>query len=386
MPQKLKKEFNLMVVAGELSGDQHAAKFIQALQQSDASFNICGMGMESMRHAGVRLLADASDIAVTGFAEVIRYYPKIRRRIKQLKSELENNPPDLIILVDYPGFNLALAKFAQQLDIKVLYYISPKIWAWNFRRIKKIAQRVTMMAVIFPFEEKIFQQHHIPVRYVGHPLVDEAYRAEILPYKGDIEPRHPGPIQHILLLPGSRQSEIRQHLPLLLKTAKQLQQTRPNLEFSLLAAPGIALHHLQEAIQESGLDCKISNDVYQIAPKIDFAIATSGTVTLQLALCRVPMIIIYKPKWLTYWIAKLILKTHIGLPNILSDTLIVTEMAHYALTPEQLCDAVLAEINHPERIAAMRSALANVSQRLGHQGASENLAQLVYEMLATEKQ
>ena len=376
-----KEKTHVVIIAGELSGDQHAASLIEALKQKEVNFSFHGMGMSAMEAADVELIEDATDTAVVGLFEVIRYFPKINRKLNNLKRFLVEHPPHLLILVDYPQFNLTLAKTAHRLGIKILFYISPKVWAWRRGRVNRIAYLVDAIAVIFPFEEAIYQQVNLPVRYVGNPLVDEAYAHGILPRKAHSRASGKTP-KRILLLPGSRISEISRILPVLCQSAKRLQQSQLDVCFSLLLAPNIDRDWVNSYIQTAALQCPLETDTHAAMQQADFAIAASGTATLQLAIHTCPMVVTYKTNWLSYAIAiRLSLIEHFSLPNILAKKCIVPEIIQDAATAEAISNTVLSIIQSPEKMETMRRDLATITDLLGPDGTSKRLANFVCEMI-----
>ncbi len=288
-----------MIVAGEASGDLHGADLVKTLTQRRPDCGFFGMGGPAMREAGVELLADASELAVVGLFEVLAHYPRIRRALRRLERTLQDRRPDLLILVDYVEFNLQLARCAKRLGIKVLFYISPQVWAWRSRRVKKIGARVDRMAVLFPFEVEIYQRHGIPVTYVGHPLVSHAQpsmgRDEVLQGFGLDALR---PI--VGLLPGSRRIEIKRLLPLLIDTAALLQGRIPDAQFLLPLASTLDASDVAPYLPEDRGIAVIQGHTYDVMQVCDALIAAAGTATLEAALIGTPMAIVYKVSPLSY--------------------------------------------------------------------------------------
>ncbi len=371
----------IMLVAGEPSGDQHGAKLVTVLQGKQKDFSFQGMGMGCMEAAGVKLIADATDTAVNGLFEVIRYYPKIKRKLGLLKKALEHDPPDLLVLIDYPEFNLILAETAHRLGIKTLFYISPQVWAWRRGRVKKIARIIDAMAVILPFEEQFYQHTSLAVHYVGHPLVDEAYAHHILPQPSPAPYQRNHVPRKILLLPGSRQSEIKRLLPVLCGAAQHLQQQHAELQFELLVAPGIDADRIRHYLHIADFNCTLANDHYAAMQRADLAITSSGTVTLQLALCGTPMVVIYRLNHLSYFLARILVRIpHIALPNILAGKAIVPELIQYQATAGNIEKHASAIMRSAERRHAMRQDLHRVANSLGPSGTSQRVAELVCSM------
>jgi lipid-A-disaccharide synthase len=321
----------VMLVAGEASGDLHAAKLAAGVlaQRSDVRF--FGIGGNEMRKAGVDVLIDSAELAVVGLLEVLAHRKVIFGALNQMRELLRREPPDLVILTDYPDFNLRLAQTAKQLGIKVLYYISPQVWAWREGRVKTIRERVDMMAVVFPFEEKFYQEHQVPVRYVGHPLNEEVVASaerDILLQEFGLEPKK----KTVGLFPGSRQSEIRRLLPIILESARQLKKLHPELQFLLPVASTLSAHDINPYLadyQELAITM-INSRSYDVMQACDAIITVSGTVTLEIALLGKPMVIINKLAWLSYHIVKRLFKlNYIGLCNIVANERLVPELIQH---------------------------------------------------------
>ncbi|MDO8953454.1 MAG: lipid-A-disaccharide synthase [Gammaproteobacteria bacterium] len=338
----------ILFVAGEASGDAHASEVAKALKLQQPGITLVGIGGQKMREAGVEIIFDASEIAVVGIVEVIKHYPAIKRAWNKAVDQLKNHRPDLIILVDYPGFNLRLAKLAKQMGIKVLYYISPQIWAWHQSRITKIKQTVDHMAVIFPFEVAFYSKANIPVTYVGSPLAESVIpigkdnaKRQIIPslLEGEGQGEGASPFPIIGLLPGSRKSEISRLMPLLLESAKALKAIYPNAQFLLPIASTLSEADFQQFLPPpiagevdmrslSGEGIRIiKNNSHAAIEACDVIICSSGTVTLEAAILSTPMVLIYKTAKITYELGKRLIKIkYIGLCNILADRPIVPEL------------------------------------------------------------
>lgn len=364
----------VMIVAGEPSGDMHAAALIEALNKTGARFDCFGMGLEQTQRAGLRRLVNARDLSLIGLFEVVAHYPKLRRAYRRLLRALREEAPDLLVLVDYPDFNLKLAGDARHLGVKTLFYISPQVWAWRAGRIKTIAQRVNMMAVVFPFEEKIYRDAGVPVRYVGHPLLEQI--PDLPP------PPRDGNDKNVLLMPGSRAVEIQRLLPTLCRAAVKLAARVPAVRFSLLLAPGVAEAPVREQLAQHGIACElIRENPYAAMRGSDLAITASGTATLQLALCETPMVIVYKVSWPTYWLLKRLVRTpHIGLVNVVAGKRIAPELIQGAAAADAICREAAALLEDSALALRTRRELQDVRRALGDGGGGENLAALVYEM------
>ena len=372
--------YKIMLVAGETSGDMHAANLIAALRSDqsadNAGFDCFGMGLGEMKRAGLRQLVDASELSVIGLFEVIAHYPKLRRAYRRLIRALKEEKPDLLVLIDYAEFNLKLAADAKRLGVKTLFYISPQVWAWRAGRVKTIARRVDTMAVVFPFEEKIYRDANVPVRYVGHPLVERM--RDVAPFR-----KNNAGDKKLLLMPGSRMVEVQRLLPVICRAGADIAARVPSLRCSLLIAPGIPQAYIERQLQEHHLQCElIREDAYAAMCNSDLAITTSGTATLELALCNTPMIIIYKVSWPTYWLLKRLVTTpHIGLVNIISGKAVVPELIQGEANADAIRDRALALLEDPQRLQQMKSDLEQVKRALGDGGTTEKLAELVREMV-----
>ena len=299
MPDTHTADKCIVIVAGETSGDQHGAKLVMSMRATEPDLTFSGVGGPAMQAAGVQLVVDAGKLAVVGITEVLSKLPTVFAALKAVKQLLKKARPALLILIDYPEFNLRIAAAARQLDIPVLYYISPQIWAWRPGRVKRIAACVDHMAVILPFEEEFYREHQVQATFVGHPLLDDSQAC------GTDSGNCPDEDRPVVgLLPGSRAVEIKRHLPVMLEAAANLRQSRPDIRFKLSKAVGLPDDLFKEALSVSDLSgsmCIESCAIEQILTTCDMVVAVSGTVTLQAALCGTPMIIIYKVSPLSYW-------------------------------------------------------------------------------------
>lgn len=375
----------ILISAGEASGDIHAAAVTAAIKKLDSSAEVFGMGGDALRAAGGEVIFDIKDHGVMGFVEVIRKLPAIFKLRSDFGKLMDERKPDCLVVVDYPGFNMKLAKLAHDKGIPVVSYIAPSAWAWNKGRAKKVAKIVDKVACIFPFEYDVYKEAGAPVEFVGHPLVDivhpEMDRQEAEAWAG----KQPGR-KLILLMPGSRLMEIEKNLPTMLAGAKMLKEQMPEVDFVMPRAGTIPKELLEQRIKESGLDVRITEghnyDLFSVA---DLALATSGTVTLEAALCGLGSVILYKTSALTYFIAKLVVNIpYIGLPNIVAGKHILPELLQDDFTPAKLA-ATARELLEPERYAKMKNDLAYVKERLGKHGAVGRVAQLVLKIAEEKK-
>lgn len=376
-----------LIVTGEASGDLHGAKLIQAARQLDPDLKFFGVGGKRMAEAGCEILIPADELAVMGVVEVIARFAVIRRAFRTLVKELQGERrPDLVILIDYPGFNLRLAKEAKAAGVPVLYFISPKVWAWRRGRIHTIAQRVDKLAVIFPFEPEIYQGLGLDVEYVGNPLLDEqgsgCDRASYLQRHG-LDPSRPV----VGLFPGSRNNELKYIFATLVASAEQLRQARPDLQFLLPVASSLSMEDLRQRLPGSNLPVVLVEDnIYDTAGACDAIVSVSGTVTLQIALAGTPMVIIYKAAPLTYALGKRLVKVeHFGLPNIVAGKGIVRELLQDAASPGAISAEILRLLQDADYNREQRNGLELMRQRMGAPGCSARVARIASDMSRGQK-
>ena len=367
----------ILISAGEASGDIHAAAVTAALKQIDSSVEVFGMGGDALRAAGGEVLFDIKDHGVMGFVEVIKKLPDLFKLRSDFARVMDERHPDCLVVVDYPGFNMKLAKVAHDKGIPVVSYIAPSAWAWNKGRAKNVAKIVDKVACIFPFEYDVYKEAGAPVEFVGHPLLDIVKpaweRTEAEAWVGK-QPGHP----LVLLMPGSRLMEIEKMLPNLLAGAKLLKKQLPEVQFAMPRAGTIPLELLQSKIKASGLDIKITEghnyDLFSVA---DLALATSGTVTLEAALCGLPSIIVYRTSALNAFIARRVINIpNIGLPNIVAGRQILPELLQEDFTPANVAKTAV-ELLAPERRPQLEADLAFMKARLGEPRAVKKIAQLI---------
>jgi len=372
----------VMIIAGEASGDQHSARLVEAVHAVDPSVEFFGIGGESMRKAGVEIIVDSAEMAVVGLVEIWAHRKVIFGALAKMREILKNDPPDLLFLTDYPEFNLRLAKTAKQLNIKVLFYISPQIWAWRQWRVKKIRSLVDMMAVIFPFELDFYHQHNVPVRFVGHPLADEVHasaeRDQLFTEFGLDNSR---PV--IGLFPGSRQSEVKRLMPIIIETAKQLKRLKPEIQFLLPIASTLKAEIFANYIDtDTPAINMIENRSYDVMASCDAIVTVSGTVTLEIALIGTPMVIINRISSLSYLIAKQLVKVdHIGLCNIVAGKRVVPEMIQYDAKPEKITEELIKMLTQTDYRQSIKNELKKVRARLSSNSETSNLAELTLNLL-----
>jgi len=377
------KPLTICFSAGESSGDQHAANMFLEMKKCRSDIKGMGMGGAKMAEAGIDIRYDSAPIAVIGVVEVIKHYPEIRRALTLMQQLLASEKPDLLVCVDYKEFNFKLARFAKQQGIKVLFYVSPQVWAWRAGRVKQYGKVIDMMAVIFPFETAYYDAENVPVRYVGHPSVDKVHpqysKAEDL---ARFKLNGQSPV--VGLLPGSRANEIKRMLPVMLAAAEKLQAGLPELQFILPQAGPIADGLLADYLSQSPVKITVvKNQPYDVMQCCDAVMTTSGTATLEIALLTVPMAIGYQLAPMTYWLGRWLVKTpFIGLPNIIAGKSIVREFIQHDATAENLAAEILRILTDNSYADEMRENLSQVKQKLGQGGASKNMAELALEMLS----
>jgi lipid-A-disaccharide synthase len=374
--------FTILFSAGESSGDQHAANMFLELKRHQPDIKGVGMGGAKMAQAGIDVRYDSSGIAVIGVVEVIRHYGEIRRALKLMQHIVLTERPDLLVCVDYKEFNLKLARFAKRHGIKVLFYVSPQVWAWRPGRVKTYGKAIDMMAVIFPFETAYYDAENVPVRYVGHPSVDKVHpqhsKADDMAHFGLDEKK---PL--VGLLPGSRANEIKRMLPVMLAAAEKLQAGLPDIQFILPQADSISDNLLEAYMHQSSIKITvIKNQPYDVIQCCDVVMTTSGTATLEIALLTVPMVITYKLSPVTYWLGRWLVNTpFIGLPNIVLGKGIVKELIQHEASADNLAAEVMRILTDKAYAEEMRANLNLVKEQLGQGGGSKNMAQLALEML-----
>jgi len=376
------KSKTVMIIAGEASGDMHGASLVQEMLKIEPSLNFYGVGGNRLREAGVKLVANVSEMAVVGLTEVISKLGKFISVMNLLKKSLDDVNPDLVILIDYAGFNLRLAKAVHKRGIKVFYYISPQVWASRKGRIREIKKYVNKMAVILPFEVDTYKQENFHVDYVGHPLLDlvktKYSRLEARAKFGLLENK-----TAVALLPGSRISEVEKLLPEMLRAGELLAKQIPDIQFLLPLADTLEEKTIADILAGYTLKVNIiSGHTYDAISCTDLAIVASGTATLETALLGVPMIIIYKISALTYLIGKMIIKVkNIGIVNIIAGKTIVPELIQNEANGQRIAAEALSILTKTEIKQKMIGELAEIRAKLGDTGAAIRAAKLAWNML-----
>jgi lipid-A-disaccharide synthase len=370
----------ILVVAGEVSGDKHAADLVSELKKIIPQANFFGIGGDKMAAQSVKLLFHIKEMAVLGFIEIVRHLPYIRKVFRTLKSWLILEKPIAIILIDYPGFNLKLAKIAKKLEIPVIYYICPQIWAWGQNRIEKIRNYVDFPIVIFEFEKRFYADFNIDVQYVGHPLVEQI-RLELS--DTDLETKdnaYPGK-DIIALLPGSRDNEVRKILPIMLK-AFDLFDQNSNFQWIVCKSPTLPLKVYHDILSAYPMVKIIDKEIYSMIKSAKVAVVTSGTATLETGFLGTPMVVLYKVSHLTYYIGKVLVKIkNIALANIVLGGSVVPELIQFQATPAKIRDEINRYLMDSTYYNDVKKNLSRISKILGEPGAAIRAAKSIQSFL-----
>jgi lipid-A-disaccharide synthase len=370
---------SLLIIAGEASGDLHASKVVTRLKELAPDIRIFGVGGDRMRTAGMELSYHSSDFAVVGFIEVIRHIPKLKRVMNQLLKMVSRRQTRLALLIDYPGFNLVLARKLRAAGVKVFYYITPQVWAWGERRVRKISERTDRVAVILPFEQQFYAARGVDVDFVGHPLLDEPeITASRVPKT--VLPTHPV----IGLLPGSRRGEIARHLPPMLGAVRILRQEFGEIDVKLGLAEGMTPEDLNVggSAASHGVEILAPGSAHDLMADATVLVVSSGTATLESACFGTPMVIVYRTSPLSYAIGRLLVKIpHIGLANVVAGERVVPELVQADLTPERLAASVSAYLKDAELYADTSRRLLEIRGLLGDPGAGDRVARSVLAMM-----
>ncbi|MDL1963850.1 MAG: lipid-A-disaccharide synthase [Deltaproteobacteria bacterium] len=383
------KPKHVIIIAGEASGDLHGSKLVRAICKKNKEIYFRGIGGQALKKAGVEILVDASELSVVGITEVFSKIPNLFKAITIVKRHLKSFKPDLVILIDFPDFNLRIAAVAKKLDIPVLYYISPQVWAWRQGRVKIIRKRVDHVAVILPFEKDFYRKHNVPVTFVGHPLLDnytqnDYNQSGTLETKKKVENENHG-IPVIGILPGSRDKEVIKHLPVMLTAAQILQDRLKNIKFIISIAPSVKKKHIEEILKNhKGIsDYELSTeDVKKVFGMCRILVAVSGTVTLEAAISGTPTVIIYKVSPVSYLLGKLLVQVkNFGLVNLIAGENIVPELLQDKASPENIADTVFDMFNDTNGLQKLRKKLFEIKDMLGGPGASERVAEIALNIM-----
>lgn len=372
---------SLLVIAGEVSGDMHAARVIHALKAQSPDIRCWGIGGDELAAAGVELRYHVRDMAVLGLTEVLKRYGFFRRVFNDVLRQIDAQKPDAVLLIDYPGFNLRLAKQVHKRGIKVLYYICPQVWAWHRSRIDRMAEIVDRLMVIFPFEVDVFANKPIKVDFVGHPLVDQAKAALAEP-----PTELPWPIPEgtrIALLSGSRKQEIDRILPVMLEAAQKL-HAADQLSSFIIASPSKEIaEHIDKLVDQSALDSHhatvITGQTREVLRQARAAMVASGTATIETALMGCPMIVVYKTAPMTYWFGKRLIRVpYLGMVNIVASRALCPEFIQEQAEPSRMAAAMQELIADGEARSRVQTGLQEVAAALGEVDAAASAAAVIH--------
>lgn len=376
----ISKKACVAIIAGEASGDQHGAKLVKAMLKKNPALFFCGIGGPALRQAGVRILVEASELTVVGITEVWSKIPVILKSMGTIKKLLKSLKPDLLILIDFPDFNLHVAAAAKKSGIPVLYYISPQIWAWRRGRVKRIGKLVDHMAVILPFEQPFYSEHNVAATFVGHPLLDSSLPTSEQVMAGGAEGQ-----TTIGLVPGSRDNEILRHLPTMLATADILKEKLKHVIFIISHAPSVERKHIDTIVSEHPGRMAvevISDGVEAVFERSDVIVAASGTVTLQAAIHGTPMVIIYKVSPISFWVGRALVRVpNIGLVNLVAGEQLVPEFVQNGASPGNIASAVEDMLKDSDKLNHLKRQLFGLRDVLGGTGASDRVADIALDML-----
>lgn len=371
----------VLLVAGEASGDLHGSHLVRALRERDSALEISAVGGEALKREGAKIIFDVARIAGMGLTELAGNLTSLWRAYSQVKKNLREQRPSLLILIDFPDFNLRVARVAKRLGVPVLYYISPQVWAWRKRRIAEIARLADRVAVVFPFEAPLYEQAGVKVEFVGHPLLDVARasrpREETLARLG-LDPSK----QTIALLPGSRRREVAYHLPVMIEAAEMLSKEMA-LQFILVRASTVGRDSLERSLSGASVGVSLSDgDAYNVLHACDLAWTASGTATLETALMLRPMVIVYRLSRMTYALARRLVRVDfIGMANIIAGEKVVPELIQNEVTAEKIAAESRAILGDRELRERMISKLSEVRAKLGSPGAAGRTADIALAMM-----
>ncbi len=367
----------VMIITGEASGDLHGSGVVRAMKLRQPECEVYGIGGDKMQEAGMELIYHIRQTSFLGFWEVVEHLPFIRRVLRQLEEVLHSRRPDVVILIDYPGFNLKFAEIVKQQGIRVIYYISPQVWAWGRGRLKKMRGLIDKMLVMFPFEVEIYQQAGIDVQLVGHPLLD-VLRWQVPDARSQFCQRHGFDEKRRIvgLFPGSRTMEVKRLFPTMLEAGLEL-KNRLGIEVGVGVAPDIDVQLYERLLNQSGVQL-VQSDTYNLMRYADLAIVKAGTSTLETACFGTPMIIVYKISLLTYLIGRSLVNVkNLGMVNILAGRQIVPELIQMKATVKNLVREATQLLSDEKLRHEMKGELLKVRAMLGTAGASDRVAEVV---------
>jgi len=381
MPKKI------LIIAGEASGDLHASHLLLELKKQYPDLYAFGLGGEKLKAAGAEIMTDLTKLAVVGFFEIFKNYWKFRRIFYDILKKTDAVKPDAAILVDYPGFNLKLAAELKKRGIRVIYFISPQVWAWGKERVEFIRRHIDLMLVLFKFEEILYSGRAgdgFKVKFIGHPLLDAirpTKSAQQLLDEFGLRPTG----RTIALLPGSRMKEVTQLLPVMLKSAQIIFRKEPRAQFLICRAPTIPRQIIKDILDAANIDFTykvMENETTNGLAASDFAIVASGTATLETAILNKPMVIVYKVSFLTWLLAKLLIKIpYIGLVNVVAGEKIVPELVQFDATPKKIAATVLSILGDKQKTEKIHAELYALKNTLGIPGACRRAAEEISSFL-----
>jgi lipid-A-disaccharide synthase len=378
---KEKSKDKLMIIAGEVSGDLIGASLIKELKKLDENITTYGIGGDKMQAAGMNILYHINKMAFLGFTEVIKHLPFIKKVQSDLLATAEKEEIKSVVLIDYPGFNLSIAKKFKKNGLKIIYYISPQLWAWGSGRMKKIKRLVDKMLVVFPFEEKLYYDNNINVEFVGHPLIDRINEYNFLSKEELFRKFNLDESKELLLLmSGSRKHEVEKLFPPIINAAKKISD-KFNLQIVIACSSNIDENLFYQLSDQNDFKV-IKGYTYELMKYAKFGIVKSGTSTLEAGYFALPMIIVYKISGLTYLIVKKLIKVNkIGMANILLEDKVVPELIQNDVTEEKIYNTVKMILDDSEKLASIKVKLGEVKNKLGSVGASARAAKQIYELM-----
>jgi lipid-A-disaccharide synthase len=372
---------SVLIIAGEASGDLHGAALIKELKKLDSDLNFYGIGGNKMKSNGMELIYHSDRMSFLGFVEVVMHLPFIRIVQKELLDEVKTRKTKFAILIDYPGFNISIAKKLKALGVEIFYYISPQVWAWGKSRVKKIRKLISKMLVVFPFEENFYKEKSVNAEFVGHPLIRELNEYNYLSKNELINKFGLLPDKDmLLLLPGSRKHEVKDIFPAIYLAAKKI-ASKFKFQIVVACASSVDESLLRETVKEN--DYKIiSGYTYDLMKYSKFGIIKSGTSTLEAGLLNLPMIIVYKASALTYFIGKTLVKLdNIGIVNILLRKTLLPELIQNDVNPEKIFQEAEKILINREKYNSIKNELNKLHEILGNKNAAENAARIIYNLM-----
>ncbi|MBO8126139.1 MAG: lipid-A-disaccharide synthase [Firmicutes bacterium] len=376
----------IMIIAGEPSGDLHGSRLAKALKEKRPDVRLCGMGGPQMQEAGVKLLFDPTKLSTIGFVEALKNFKVLRKVMLKLADFIRQNKPNAIVFIDYPGFNMRLARMVKDEGVPMIYYFSPSAWAWGKSRAEKVAQTITKVASVFPFEAEVYQEAGADVTFVGHPLLD-IVKPSMSPEEAREYFQLPPGAPVVSLLPGSRRQEVDLLLPEMLKAAELIKARVPEVRFLLPRAGSIDQKIIAGCLAKAAVQVKVvEGKTYDAINISQAAIAASGTVTLEAACLGTPMVIIYKLATSTYLLGKMLVKIpRVGLPNIILHRMAVPEYIQNDVKPEIIASDITRMLTDQAYSQKIKDDLAEVVRRLGRPGAVGRTAELVLALAENQR-